>query len=135
MSAANPIPKTGNVIHLDYQGAAIGFTGDGWFNATEAAARFGKRPVDWLKLDSTKEYLSALSEQFGEVRKFHFTKRGSNKGGQGGGGETWMHPKLAVAFARWLDVRFVVWCDAQIDGLILGKPRDWLHDERHRQCQ
>lgn len=25
---------------------------------------------------------------------------------------------MAVAFARWLDVRFAVWCDMQIDGLL-----------------
>ena len=27
---------------------------------------------------------------------------------------TWLHPKLAVAFARWCDVDFAVWCDEQI---------------------
>ncbi|WP_079550844.1 KilA-N domain-containing protein [Vreelandella subglaciescola] len=26
-------------------------------------------------------------------------------------GGTWAHPKLAVFFARWLDVRFSVACD------------------------
>lgn len=35
----------------------------------------------------------------------------SKKGRYGG---TLLHPKLAVFFARWLDVRFAVWCDLMI---------------------
>lgn len=35
-------------------------------------------------------------------------------------GGTWAHPKLAVFFARWLDVRFAVWCDAVIEDIIKG---------------
>lgn len=31
-----------------------------------------------------------------------------------------MHPKLAVRFARWLDIDFEIWCDEQIDVLIRG---------------
>ncbi|SDG85201.1 KilA-N domain-containing protein [Pseudomonas flavescens] len=41
------------------------------------------------------------------------------KSGRGGG--TWLHPKLAVAFARWLDVRFAVWSDLHIDALLRGE--------------
>ena len=29
-----------------------------------------------------------------------------------------MHPKLAVSFARWLDARFAVWCDLQIEKIL-----------------
>lgn len=36
-------------------------------------------------------------------------------------GGTWAHPKLAVFFARWLDVRFAVWCDAMIEDILKGK--------------
>ena len=32
-----------------------------------------------------------------------------------------MHPRLAVAFARWLDVRFGVWCDDQIFQILSGQ--------------
>ena len=34
---------------------------------------------------------------------------------------TWAHPKLAVFFARWLDVRFAVWCDVMIEDILKGK--------------
>lgn len=33
---------------------------------------------------------------------------------KGRNGVTYLHPKLAVFFARWLDVRFAVWCDLMI---------------------
>lgn len=107
------------LVLATYNGQQVAFTDDGWFNATEAAAKFGKRPVDWLKLESTKSYMEALRQLLPEVKKFHFAQ----KGGSDGGG-TWLHPKLAVPFARWLDDKFAIWCDVQIDALIHGK-QDW----------
>lgn len=104
-----------NLITKDYQGLAVQFTGNGWFNATVAAENFGKRPVDWLKLDGTKAYLSAVCEIVKcEESSLLKTRRGKVNGG------TWLHPKLAVPFARWLDLRFSIWCDEQIDKLIRG---------------
>lgn len=104
-----------NIIRLDYQGSDVGFTPDGWFNATVAAERFGKRPVDWLALDSTQEYIATLAEVSKcEKSSLLRTQRGRHQGG------TWLHPRLAVPFARWLDTRFAVWCDLQIDALIRG---------------
>ena len=41
---------------------------------------------------------------------------------------TWLHPKLAVAFARWCDIDFALWCDEQIEALITDG-RAW-HAER-----
>lgn len=112
------------LMTLDYRGAPVAFTDDGWFNATSVAERFGKRPIDWLKLESTKEYVSALQEMFPEVKNLHITRKGNSKNFEQG---TWLHPKLAVRFAQWLDVRFAVWCDVQIDALLKGThPRhDW----------
>ena len=108
-------PSTDKMITLDYSGIGINFTEDGWFNATSAATHFGKRPVDWLSLDSTKEYISTLAELFNcEESSLLKTKAGRFKGG------TWFHPRLAVPFARWLDIRFAIWCDIQIDNLIRG---------------
>ncbi len=107
-----------SVVLREYEGHAIAYQDDGWFNATQAAAKHGKRPVDWLRLSTTTEYIEALKRHNPDVRKTHIAK----KGGEGQG--TWMHPKLGVAFARWLDADFAVWCDAQIDDLIRGKV-DW----------
>lgn len=102
-----------NIIKT-FDSTPITFNDDGWFNATTAADKFGKRPNDWLSLQSTVEYIAALDSITGKAGKWTETKRG-----QAGG--TWLHPKLGVAFARWLDVRFAVWCDAQIDAIITGQ--------------
>ena len=108
------------LVTRDYQGHAITYQADGWFNATQAAAKWGKRPIDWLKLQSTKDYIVALQHHNPEVRKYHFAKKGGDVSLQA----TWLHPKLAVSFSRWLDNDFAVWCDTQIDALIRGKD-DW----------
>jgi len=53
---------TTQLVQSEFNGVAYSFSEDGWFNATEAAARFGKRPNDWLALDETRDYIAALSE-------------------------------------------------------------------------
>lgn len=107
------------VVNADYNGISVSFTGDGWFNATQAAERFGKRPADWLRLPETEKYIGALCRK-SDVRKSHFTftKKGNSRQFTQG---TWLHPKLAVRFAQWLDIDFAVWCDEQIDQIIRTK--------------
>lgn len=105
------------IITRDYQGHVISYQADGWFNATAAAAKWGKAPAEWLRLPSTIEYIAAVAKHNPSMGKTHRSKSGP----AANGGGTWLHPKLAVPFSRWLDAEFAVWCDAQIDGLIRGK--------------
>lgn len=109
------------LIKADFDGHAMQFNDAGWFNATAAAEKFGKRPVNWLELSSTDSYMSAMSNQL-KVGKSDLLE--VKKGRSGG---TWLHPKLAVAFARWLSDEFAVWCDLQIDKIIHGEREsiDW----------
>lgn len=102
-----------HIVHATFEGLQVRFTEDGWFNATAAARHFGKRIDNWLRLDEAKTYMAALAEALSasDVREFVRAQEGRNGG-------TWLHPKLAVAFARWCDPRFAVWCDLQIDTLI-----------------
>jgi len=106
-----------NLINLDYKGLQITLNEDGWFNATTAAAYYNKRPTDWLSLSSTKEYIATLCDIF---RSEESSLLKIKRGGKGKNDSTWFHPQLAVPFARWLDVRFAVWCDAQINNLLRG---------------
>lgn len=117
--------KSTSLITCDYQGHAITLQQDGWFNATQAAAKYNKVPAEWLRLPSTVEYIAALKRHNPSLGKSHRSKAGP----LATGGGTWLHPKLAVAFARWLDADFAVWCDAQIENLINSK-RDWSY-QRH----
>lgn len=105
------------LIKSNFHGNEITFNNDGWFDATSAAAKFGKRPVDWLNLESTKEYIEALCD-VDRSEKSSLLK--IKRGGKGKSDATWFSPKLAVSFARWLDVKFGVWCDKQIDSIIRG---------------
>ncbi|MDN0074020.1 KilA-N domain-containing protein [Crenobacter sp. SG2303] len=116
------------IIPFEYEHQPVHFTADGWFNATEAAASYGKRPNDWLALPETARYLDALCRKY-EVGKSHFmkTRRGGDTRKSSNAQGTWLHPKLVVRFAQWLDVDFAVWCDEQIDALIqsTAPPDDW----------
>ena len=107
----------------------VNFTNDAFINATSIAKQFGKRPNDWLSLESTKEYIKCLhAALFTEialpenlvVKENQLVK--VQNGGTVESKGTWLHPKLAVNFARWLDVRFAVWCDMQIDKLLKPVP-------------
>jgi hypothetical protein len=110
-----------DIIVADYQGFAVSFTDDGWFDATSIAARFNKRPVDWLRLEETKAYLEALCDALGISGSGSLIRSKRNSG-------TWLHPKLAVRFAQWLDLKFAVWCDMQIEGLLRGTHP--IHDRK-----
>lgn len=106
-----------NVIPFEYQGQLVRFNTDGWINATEVAKRFGKKPAEWIRLPDTTKYMDALARHL-NVGESHLLTS-TTKGRSGG---TWLHPRLAVSFARWLDVDFAVWCDTQIDALLRGFP-------------
>ena len=106
------------LIKADFNGTEIQFNDAGFFNATAAADKFGKRVDHWLANKETSEYIERLNTRIsGDLI---LTKRGRNGG-------TWLHPKLGVVFARWLDVDFAIWCDEQIDNIIHGTPEqtDW----------
>jgi len=106
-----------SIITKSYDGMQVDFTDEAWFNATAVAKRFGKLPNEWLRLPETSRYLAGLERKYGKIPHLKTTR------GRGGG--TWMHPRLGVAFARWLDVDFAIWCDEQIDRLLRGEGKDW----------
>lgn len=106
------------IIKADFDGSVVTLNSDGWINATVIADANGKRVGDWVDLPSTREYVERLNTRLsGNLIQ---AKRGRNGG-------TWLHPKLAVVFARWISVDFAIWCDEQIDEIIHGKPEanDW----------
>jgi hypothetical protein len=132
-----------SIIPLEYEGHPIRFNEEGWINATDVAAKFGKEPNDWISQLDTLEYLCALSKklfsnsgserELGKIKELTIRnastrakilrlakKTGLVKTRAGINGGTWLHPKLAIRFARWLSVEFEIWCDEQIDALIRG---------------
>lgn len=78
---------------------------------TKAAQHFGKSLDDFWRNKEAAEYLKAL----GDITPADSRELIEARPGRYGG--TWAHPKLAVFFARWLDMRFSVWCDAVIEDI------------------
>jgi hypothetical protein len=96
------------------------FREDGYFNMTKAAKAFGKDVNQFHRLPSTLEYVEALNYGFDVAGKSVKIPEYWVETSMGRNGGTWGHPKLAVFFARWLDVRFSVWCDAVIEDILKG---------------
>lgn len=113
-----------SLISASYNEAVtVSFTQDAWFNATVVAASFSKRLDHWLENQETQAYIAALSEILNTRNSGDLIRamRGRNGG-------TWLHPKLAIPFARWLDVRFAVWCDLQIESILKARAPYGLKD-------
>lgn len=117
-----------SVQSFNFGNIAVSFREDGYLNATQIAAHFGKLPKDYLKTEQTQQYISALAESLSERTKILtdknqivIVKKGNSKNFTQG---TWLHPKLAIHFARWLNPKFAVWCDEQIEALLNGKVSD-----------
>lgn len=117
---ANPIAKLAQIVveskSYDYNGYNITFNrGENLMvNATEMAKPFGKTPKDWLRNNSSQEFISTLST----VRQIRLTELVQIQ--QGGNGEqgTWMHEDVAMEFARWLSPSFAIWCNDRIKELL-----------------
>ncbi len=100
-----------------YNGSPVTFKlGDGTtsVNATQMAKPFGKLVGGWLRLESTKEFLNALSA---DMRIHTSALIQTVKGGNGEQG-TWMHEDVALEFARWLSPKFAIWCNRRIKELL-----------------
>nr|DAQ50820.1 MAG TPA: KilA protein [Caudoviricetes sp.] len=112
-----------SVQKLSFGNVTVSFRQDGYLNATAVASHFGKRVKDFIKTEQNQEYIAALAESLSNGRKIPLEQNQlvivKNGSSQNGGG-TWLHPKLAIHFARWLDPKFAVWCDEQIEQLLSG---------------
>lgn len=74
----------------------------------------GKDIREFMKNSSTKEYMKALDKVMGIPLSIQKNST------MGRNGATFLHPKMAVRFAQWLDVKFAVWCDLMIDNILKG---------------
>lgn len=119
---------------FSYKGSNITFLDENgmWVNATEMAKKFDRQPYDWLRLQSTKDFISALVE----IRGFNTADLGFNtadstvlnsigisnfiKIENGKYGGTWFHEDVAIEFARWLSPSFAIWCNDKIKELLAG---------------
>lgn len=106
-----------DLIVKEYLGNGIEFKiidGVVYANATSMCKAFGKLPKDWLKTEQTQEYISELGRKEKSPNGLVKVVQGGKANEQG----TWIHEKLILDLARWLNVKFRVWCDEQIATLL-----------------
>jgi len=75
-----------------------------YFNATDIAKQFGKLPADFLRLQSTKEYIEEIINDSGNGISHNENLIRITQGGKYQG--TWLHQELAYEFAGWLSATF-----------------------------
>jgi len=112
-------------IAFSYEGKDIGFKDDDgavMVNATQMGKLFKKKPGDWLRLQSTQDFLIALKNSqnadmrsglFPEEKKLVQTVNGGTNRG------TWMQEDVALEFSRWLSPSFAIWTNKHIKELLL----------------
>ncbi|HJH06820.1 KilA-N domain-containing protein [Fusobacterium ulcerans] len=106
-----------NLVIKEYLGTKIEFKmvdGCVYANATSMCKAFEKQPSDWLKIKSTQEYVEELERSENLPNGLVEVVQGGISQNQG----TWIHEKLILDLARWLNVKFRVWCDEQIATLL-----------------
>ncbi|HDY99745.1 MAG TPA: KilA-N domain-containing protein [Pseudomonas sabulinigri] len=120
-----------NIITRDYNGNVFHFREDGYFNMTKATKAFGKQLINFWSNVSTTEYILELAAAVdthwnpnvfsNRLERVQAARSLLTNSFQGRAGGTWGHPKLAVFFARWLDIKFAVFCDMVIDDILNKK--------------
>ena len=133
--AAAPAVLTAGMAEVrEWNGVPIHRREDGWVNATAMCQAEGKRWNNYIRMDRTQEYVTALVEALtaetacaaavapnradlaqGSTRNradlLNLVIRSVTTGPNEQRG-TYIHPRLAVDFARWLRAAFAVWMDS-----------------------
>lgn len=112
-----------DLIPIVFQNHTVYFNNDAYLNATAIASEYAKRAQYYLENKETQEYIAELKAfSKGRIPAFHTNQLVTvKKGSPENGGGTWLHPKLAVHFARWLNPKFAIWCDDQIMQIMIDK--------------
>lgn len=101
------------ILTRTHDGKEIRQRWNGYLCLTDMASAYNKRANNWLKSDDTVEYLREL-ESVTNISNLIETVEGK-------GGGTWGHPKVAIRFAQWVDVRFAIQVDTWIEELLVKR--------------
>lgn len=96
-----------NIVTHSYNNFAIcQKESNGYVSLTDMAKATGKRVNDYLRLESTQEYIEVLTDAIKPATALVKVSKGGNTE-QG----TWAHPEIAMDFASWCNVHFRVWAN------------------------
>ncbi len=101
-----------NLISSSYNNFAISRReSDGWVNLTQMCKANGVKFNDFLRLKSTKAYISSMAADTGKpVSEIIQVKKGGDPKLQG----SWGDPEIAILLAQWISPEFHRWCNAHI---------------------
>ncbi|GLO16068.1 DNA-binding protein [Pseudomonas putida] len=99
-------------IHVEYQNKTIVFSVSGWLNASHVAELYSASVDAWLRSLETQEYLADIAQALSVEDAQELTQISAD--------DTWLHPKVAVEFAREIDRKLARWCDITIDRIARG---------------
>lgn len=128
-----------DIITQNFEGQAISIRADGYWNLTQMCQAHGKNVADFLRLKSTKDYLSVFYFDQNSVTGIPIatsnpdtaitmgipivTSNPESKnpvevvnGGRSPG--TWAHEEVALKCAAWLNPKFEVWVYRTIKKLL-----------------
>lgn len=97
---------TASILKHDYNGKAIRQREtDGYVCLTDLAKSEGKLVADYLRLESTKAYVKALSESMViPIESLILSKGGRN-------GSTYAHPEIGMDCAQWVSIPCRIWAN------------------------
>ncbi len=128
------LPPAADTEALTYQGSAIRRRG-AMLNLTDMWRAAGgpphRRPADWLALEETARFRAYAAGHWTEPGDDAAPLNADHAGihgpggpepegdglvaaARGGGGGTWAHWQLALAYARYLSPRFHLWCNTVV---------------------
>lgn len=85
---------------------------DGYWNATDMCQRYGRLFADFYRLKSTNAYLVVASDIMGiPIDLLVGVSPGRNS-------QTWIHPRVALKLAAWLNPSFEFWVYSTIEKLL-----------------
>lgn len=98
---------------------------DYWVDATEMAIMFCSdkseynkvRPYRWLRSIDCKNYIDALKTT-AQISGTDDVIKKVSLSGKGGSCHVWMHRRIAIRYAQWLDMNFAIWVDSKIEELM-----------------
>lgn len=105
------------IMVREYLGSGIEFKmveDQVYANATSMCKPFGKLVKDWLKTAQTQRYITALERKDDYPNGLVEVIQGGISDNQG----TWIHEKLILKLAQWLDVEFELFCDDVVATLL-----------------
>jgi len=88
--------------------------GELFFDISGVSGRYKKNITDWKNSKETLNYIEELEKS----NPLDYIKVIKERGSQP---KTFIHKKLLMLFARFINVKFAIWCDEIIESILIGE--------------